>query len=405
MQKLKPRFALRAFYLLAVLALLSTYLIGCSGQQTPAPQKATPVTSASTPAAALSKTSGSTIAAKTPSPDYAVHVFLWGSGAAERDLKLAKDAGFNWVKQRFEWRYIEGKAKGSFEWNEPDRLVQAINKTGLKVIARIDNQPKWARADNIFPATAPPDKLQDFTDFLSALAARYKGRIQAYEIWNEPNLAREWGNKEPNAAEYVNMLKESYKAIKKADPNAIVISAGLSPTTASGAVATPDVDYLKKMYAAGAKDYFDMLGAHGAGYKAPPEMSPDDVAKDPRYNHGEPGAGRIYCFRHVEDLRAVMVANGDENKQVAVLEFGWTSDNRPNSPYAWHAVSEQEKADYLVRAFKYAKQNWTPWIGVMSVIYISDPNWTKDQEQYYWSITDPDGKTRPAYNALKAMPK
>ncbi len=342
---------------------------------------------------------------KTASPDYGIHVFLWGSPNSDRDIKLAKDAGFTWVKQRFEWRYIEGNAKGAYEWNEPDRLVRAINGAGIKIVARIDDQPKWARADNIWPGNGPPDKMQDFTDFLFALASRYKGQIQAYEVWNEPNLAREWGNRQPSAPDYVAMLKAAYAAIKKADPNAIVISAGLSPTTASGAIATPDVDYLKQMYAAGAEGYFDMLGVHAAGYKAPPEMSPDEIAKDPAYNHGEGAAGRIYGFRHVEDLRAVMVQSGDENKQVGVMEFGWTSDNRPDSPYLWHAVSEQQKADYLTRAYQFAKKNWSPWIGIMSAIYISDPNWTKNDEQYYWSITNPDGTTRPAYDALKALIK
>ncbi|MCL5962070.1 MAG: cellulase family glycosylhydrolase [Chloroflexi bacterium] len=344
--------------------------------------------------------------AKMGSPDYGVHVFLWGNApTTERDLKLVKDAGFNWVKQRFEWRYIEGNARGKYDWGEPDRIVEAISKAGLKTIARIDNQPKWARSDKVFPQDGPPDNIEDFANFISALVGRYKGRIQAYEIWNEPNLAREWGNKQPNAAEYVNMLKAAYKAAKRADPDALIISAGLSPTTASGAIATPDAEYLQQMYAAGAKDYFDLLGIHAAGYKAPPEMSPDEIAQDPKYNHGEPGAGRIYGFRHAEDLRDIMVKNGDADKQVAVLEFGWTSDDRPDSPYAWHAVSEQEKADYLVRAFKFAKERWYPWMGVMSAIYVPEPRWTKNDEQYYWSITNPDGSTRPAYEALKSLMK
>lgn len=344
--------------------------------------------------------------AKMGSPEPGVHVFLWGNApTTERDLKLAREAGFTWVKQRFEWRYIEGNAKGKYEWNEPDRIVEAINKAGLKVVARIDNQPKWSRSDKVFPAAGPPDNMEDFGDFVQALVERYKGRIHAYEIWNEPNLAREWGNKQPNATEYVNMLKVAYKAAKKADPNALIISAGLSPTTASGAIATPDAEFLKQMYAAGAKDYFDLLGAHAAGYKAPPEASPEEIAQNPKYNHGEPGVGRIYGFRHVEDLREIMVQNGDAEKQVAVLEFGWTSDDRPDSPYTWHAVSEQEKADYLTRAFKFAGESWYPWIGVMSAIYIPDPNWTKNDEQYYWSITNPDGSSRPAYDALRSFLK
>ena len=64
------------------------------------------------------------------------------------------------------------------------------------------------------------------------MAARYKGKIRAYQIWNEANLAREWDGKAPNAKEYVDMLRLTYQAIKKADPNAVVINGGLSPTTA-----------------------------------------------------------------------------------------------------------------------------------------------------------------------------
>jgi hypothetical protein len=295
--------------------------------------------------------------------------------------------------------------KGRYDWGEPDRIVAAIDKADLKVIARIDNEPRWTRNPGSWPIPGPPDKMSDFGDFMAAMAERYKGRIQAYQIWNEPNLAREWGDRAPDPKLYVEMLKVAHGAIKKADPGALVITAGLSPTTASGKIAMPDVDYAKAIYAAGAKEYFDMLGVHGAGFKAPPELSPEEIAKDARYNHGEGAAGRIYGFRHVEDLRAVMVANGDAAKRVAILEFGWTSDPRPTSPYFWHAVSEQEKADYLVRAFEFARKSWQPWIGAMTVIYIADPTWNKDDEQFHWSITGPDGSTKPAFKSLQSMKK
>src|SRR5687767_5261149 len=58
---------------------------------------------------------------RVASPSAAIHVFLWGnSETTDRDLQLAKDAGFTWVKQRFEWRYIEKSRKNAFEWQEPD---------------------------------------------------------------------------------------------------------------------------------------------------------------------------------------------------------------------------------------------------------------------------------------------
>jgi hypothetical protein len=412
----------RRHFLLATAALALPLLAACGGSApTPspaanqAPQPATPPPAPTATAVPAPPTP--TPVPPTPSPtpkprgsamttpDYSVHVFLWGGfETTQRDLGLVKEMGFTWVKQMFEWRYIEPHVKGTFDWAEPDRIVEAIDKANLKVIARIGDQPQWVRPE-IWPTVGPPTKLADFGDFVTAMATRYKGRIQAYQIWNEPNLAREWGNQPPNPVQFVEMLKVAHAAVKKADPDALVITGGLSPTTATGSIAMPDVDFVKGIYAAGGKDYFDMLGVHAAGYKAPPELSPDEIAKDPKYNHGEGAKGRIYGFRHAEDVRQVMVANGDADKRVAILEFGWTSDPRPTSPYNWHAVTEQEKADYLVRAFDFAKKHWQPWVGAMNVIYIADPAWTKDNEQYYWAITNPDGSTRPAFQALQSMKK
>jgi len=342
-----------------------------------------------------------------PSTDPAVHVFLWGNpDTTARDLGLAHDGGFHWVKQRFEWRNIEGKAKGSFEWNEPDRIVDAISASGLKVVARVDNQPQWAASTVQWPGTGPPDNPKDWTDFLSALTQRYRGRIQAYEIWNEPNLDREWGDRPPDPAAYTAMLEGSYQAIKAADPDALVVSAGMSPTTNSSAQAMPDMDFIRAMYAAGARDSFDVLGVHAAGFKAEPCADPGQVALSPELTNNDPSpveARRIYAFRHVEDVRALMVQQGDADKQMAVLEMGWTTDQRPGSPYAWFAVDRDTQAKHLVGAFECARQYWQPWMSVMTVIYIPEPTWTQREEQYWWSITNPDGSARPAYTALKTF--
>ncbi len=322
------------------------------------------------------------------SPDFGIQAFLWWRPeVAHRDLGLIRDAGFTWVKQWFAWSDIEGAGKGQYDWETADRVVSQVEEFGLKLIVRVDREPEWAGP--------PPGNINHFTDFLTALTTRYKGRIHAYQVWNEPNLAREWGNKPPNAAEYTEMLKRAYQAIKRVDPNAIVVSAGLAPTTELSQRAVPDTQFVQAMYNAGAKPYFDMLGAHGAGYRAPPEKDPGEVANDPSfYNVGDvncPGdACRIYCFRHVEDLRQIMVNNGDASKRVVVLEFGWTRDERPGSPYAWHRVEDQfMQGDYMVRAYRYAKEHWQPWIAVMSLIYMPDVNWTQADEQYWWSVMEP----------------
>ncbi|HEY3291674.1 MAG TPA: hypothetical protein VGK87_16195, partial [Anaerolineae bacterium] len=113
------------------------------------------------------------------------------------------------------------------------------------------------------------------------------------------------------------------------------------------------------------------------------------------------------AFRGVEDMRAIMTRHGDADKQVAVLEFGWTTDPI-HKDYAWFAVDESTKADYMVRAYQYAKAHWQPWIGPMIALSLSQYDWTPDNEQYWWSVIDPSypaTRTRPAYEALKAMTK
>jgi hypothetical protein len=366
-----------------------------------------------TPAAATSEP------VKMASPDYGMQAFLWWRAeVAQRDLELIRDAGFNWVKQGFAWREIEGAGKGQFDWSTSDRLVDQVESVGgLHLIARLDSEPGWASGLN-YPNSSdvfmsPPRDYQDFADFCGAVAARYKGRIAAYQVWNEPNLKREWGGQTPDPSGYVALLRVCYEAIRGADPNAIIISAGMAPTTRWDEVAMPDTEFLKQMYAVGAQPYFDALGAHGAGYKAPPEKDPSEIAVDPNfYNQGDPYCPgdpcRIYGFRHVEDLHQIMVENGDTDKQVVVLEFGWTIDPRPNSPYSWHAVTEEEQADYFVRAYRYAKEHWQPWIGVMSLIYMPNVDWTEEDEQYWWSIAIPNYPQfypRKAYRDLAPMEK
>lgn len=351
------------------------------------------------------------VGAVMSSPDYGMQVFLyWQEEIANRDLQLVADAGFRWIKQEIAWREVEGHGKGIWQWERSDRVMDQIDAHGLKVIVRLGAQPRWA-SSTALPEVGPPDDLQDFYDYVFAVANRYKGRVEAYQIWNEPNLAREWGGRPPNPAEYTQLLKVGYQAVKAADSQAIVISAGLAPTTRNDAEAMPDIYFIQGMYDAGAGPYFDVLGVHAPGYKSRPEIDPAIVATTPALNNGDSAPEqlrRVYAFRHVEDVREIMVRNGDEGKKIVILEFGWTVDPRPDSPYHWHAVTPQQQDKYLQRAYAYAEAHWQPWIGVMSLIYVANPRWSMEDEQTYWSIVYPgypDLRTAPAYYGVLYMAK
>jgi hypothetical protein len=364
----------------------------------PAPTQAAPSPTAPTAA----PTPGAKANSSMTSPDFGVQAFLWWKPeVADRDLQLVQDAGFKWVKQLVSWQDVEGAGKGQYDWTNLDRIVEQAEQHGLKLIVRVSQDP-----DRPFWAGNPPENADHFADFLTAIASRYQGRIQAYQVWNEPNLAREWGGRRPDPAGYARLLKTAYSAIKGADPKATVITAGMAPTGTDTEIAMPDTAFYDKMYQAmkGNSDgYFDMLGVHAAGFAAPPEVSPDEAAADkPKY-----GGERFFAFRHVEDVRKIMEKYGDKDKRVAVLEFGWTTDNRPDSPYYWHGagagIDEATKGKYMIRAYEWAKENWQPWIGLMSLIYMPDVEWKQNDEQYWWSILGPgypDLYLRPAYVEL-----
>ena len=328
------------------------------------------------------------------SPDYGMSAFIWGHpDTTSRDLKLVTDAGFHWQKTLFQWRSIEAGCKGCFDWSEADRVVTASAAAGVNIIARLDFQPSWARADGA--SNGPPDNFQDYADFVTAFVSRYSsrssiGRVASIEVWNEVNLDREWGGATINkqqAAEYVQLLGLAYSAAKAADPNVIVISAGLSPTGVTNGHAADDVQYLQWLYDAGMKGKFDVLGAHGNVQAPEVDAAFGSLAHFPHAS---------FYFRRIEQLREVMVKNGDTDKRVWLLEFGWTADQiHPN--YAWFAVSEEKKGANIVQALQYARQHWQPWIGVMTLWTLPDPSWTAEREEYWWAITNTDGTARPAY--------
>jgi hypothetical protein len=330
--------------------------------------------------------------------DYGVHMFIaQHPDTTERDLRLATDAGFHWQKSLFPWRDIEGAAKGTFDWTDSDRVVRSSARAGLNIIARLDFEPAWARKDQAH--NGPPDNYQDYWDFVSAFVARYRGgsqigRVQAIEVWNEPNLDREWGNQPINpaaAANYVRLLGGAYQAAHEADPNIVVLTAGLSPSGVTDGHSADDVEYLGWMYTSGLQGKFDVLAAH-ANTQAPDVAAPFGSLK----NFPHPS----FYFRRVEQLRQVMVDRGDAARQVWLTEWGWTSDT-VHPQYAWFAVSEQKKAANIVEAFQFARANWVPWMGVMAVWTMSDPSWGPDREEYWWAITNPDGTPRPAYSRIR----
>ena len=164
--------------------------------------------------------------------EYGASVFVLGQpNTTARDLDALKAAGLTWAKIIVPWKSIEGACNDCYDFGELDRVVNEANARGIHLIARIDEPPAWATTSQ--EMNPPPDNPEDYADIVSAVVAQYgSAKLPVIQVWNEPNLSREWGGAtidEAQAQQYVHMLQRSYQEAKKKDPNITIISAGLSP--------------------------------------------------------------------------------------------------------------------------------------------------------------------------------
>ena len=130
------------------------------------------------------------------------------------------------------WSGVEPTTKGVRSWTVLDAWVDANVAAGRKIILDMSGTPNWAVSaaavgESPYPATKGnmvPDNDSDYTDFLSAVATRYAGKIYAYDTWNEPNLSKYYKGAAATAERLATIQRKVYQAIKAADQSALVLS-------------------------------------------------------------------------------------------------------------------------------------------------------------------------------------
>jgi len=318
----------------------------------------------------------------------------------ERSLQMIRDAGFRWIRQEFVWEDIEVHGKGDFEdrrwephrsaWAKYDNIVDLATRYDIQIIARLSNPPAWSRADGDARGPyAPPDDYDDFGDFVYAVVSRYRGRIRFYQIWNEPNLVREWGH--VSAVEYTELLKVAYTRAKEADPECVILAGALAATIELDpdelGKGINDFIYLQQMYDAGAAPYFDILSIQGYGLYS----GPTDRRMRPR----------VINFSRPLYIREIMVLNGDAHKPIWISELDW-SPVPERIPPVYGRYSEETRARYVVEAYQRIRQEW-PWVGVTCFWFFKRPDDSeRDQPSYYFRMVEPNFTPLPVYDAMRA---
>jgi hypothetical protein len=323
-------------------------------------------------------------------------VFAPGTGTAAGDeayrlsnLSAIRAARGRLLRKVFDWSEIE-TSPGHYDLGAYDRYVADAASRGIKILPVLFNPPSFRAKGHGGHGTWPPVSNAAFADFAKVVVRRYglhgtlwssrrdipKRPITSWQIWNEPSLTVYWLPR-PSARQYVRMLKVVGRAIKSVDGRrAEIVSAGIPPSLLSSAV--PIVRYIKQLYRAGARRYFDTLALNSYAR-----------------NRGEL-AGLL------RTVRGLMNRYGHRRARLWITELGWAT----GGPRHRFNVGLAGQARRISSCFSLVRRLRARY-RIRGLVYFS---W-KDQRPYPPAFSDMwglhtglrtlDGRPKPGYSAFK----
>ena len=225
----------------------------------------------------------------------------------DRAARMARDIGVKWSREEFGWGRVEPR-KGRFDWSFYDKLVATAKRNGISVYGLLSYWSPWTK-----PYTK--QGIADYCRYAAAAATRYKNDISHWEVWNEPNIFFWQGPRDL----YAELLIQAYAAIKKANPNAVVLGCS---------TAGIDTKFIRRMLKLRAP--FDVLTIH-------------------------PYRGHLNDRAFIRDLAAAgdLVRRPDgSRREVWITEMGWATHVHHNGSQAGFRVTTQRlQGCLLARAY------------------------------------------------------
>jgi Cellulase (glycosyl hydrolase family 5) len=290
---------------------------------------------------------------------------------ADHSIELARQLHARVVRVELSWAELEPRGPNEIDPKAlafTDRLVSDAAAAGIGVIALVESTPCWVSSapspvlkkcsptQQTSANTWPPTDLSRFAAFVGYLAGRYGTRLAAIEIWNEPDHINEAYLAGPNKARnYAALVRAAYPAIKQANPGVTVLAGSL--VGSSGV-------FLRALYAAGIKGYYDGLAIH-------------------YYD---------LTLASVREIRQVQLANGD-SKPLWLDEFGWSSCWPKHRIQAEQAcVTPAVQAMNIASLFRSLAH--TPYVAAEVIYHLQD---SSDEN---FGLISRTGSRKPAFRAL-----
>lgn len=249
---------------------------------------------------------------RIPAPFFGMH---FHHATAETPWPSVHIGGWRLWDARVSWPQIEPK-RGQWNFALLDQYLSLAEEHRTEVLLPLGLSPQWASArpleSSVYQAgyAAEPLNMLDWQNYVTTVVSHCKGRVQAYEIWNEPNNKGFWTG---NTLQMVAMTRMASEIIHRIDPSAYVVSP--AATTNSG------LEWLTQFLRLGGGRYVDVIAFHFYVAPQPPEAMVPLVQK----------------------VRQIMRDTGVADKQLWNTESGWQLPK----PFP----SENLAADYLARAY------------------------------------------------------
>ncbi|MEX1157344.1 MAG: glycosyl hydrolase [Thermomicrobiales bacterium] len=278
---------------------------------------------------------------------------------------LMTDSHAGWARIELRWDYVN-PAPGTWRWGLLDDQVNGYAARGMRQLGLLDYSVGWANgqagSETVF---GPPADMDAWEEYVRATAARYHDRVEAWEIWNEPDVAFFWNGQDGgDPVVYTELLRRAHRAIKSVDPDAIVMNGGVTG-------AERGANFLQHVLDLGGGAYMDAVAVHG--------YVPND------------GLDTTIYPEVIWPL--ISAARERAGKPLWITEFGWSSGCGNGAS----ACSEQAQANRIARQL--------PMLfslgGVERVLLFlfKDPG----NQPNYFGLTHADGDKKPSFTAFATL--
>ena len=321
--------------------------------------------------------------------------------------EIHRGLGAQWVRLGVDWAALE-PTRGEYSPTELarlDALVDDFHAAGVKLLLTTYSMPSWA-TDRYWWSHPPfgypegpqafypirSDALRDYGALAESLARRYKGRVQALECWNEPNM---WFCLYPQrtaddpyfaARVYLRMLKAFRAGVVRAGTGVRVVAGATAPVGLNDRYRTSPQRFARFLRRAGAGRYFDVYSHHpytpGGSLYTAPDQPPNDSTRT------------VTLFNLRTLLRLF------PKKPFYLTEYGYNT--QPNLMFGF-SVSESVQARYLRTAYRFAARDRQVKLLVWYLVRDWRPATGPADAGVYTGLRRPDGTRKPAWYAFRGL--